>query len=62
MAKSIRVSCTIDKNHFFCQNWCLVVIIAVNIIINRGIAAILTNGPINIIVPYAISKQATNDA
>jgi hypothetical protein len=38
------------------------VIIAVIMIINRGIEAILTHKPINIKIPQTISKDATKDA
>jgi len=40
----------------------LVVAIAVIMIMNRGIAAILTENPINMSVPHIISNEATKDA
>ena len=62
MAKSVLDSCAIDQNPFSSKIGIFVVVIAVIMMINSGIAAILTDKPINMSTLQTISNDATNDA
>ena len=59
--KSVLAACAMDQNPFSINMGILVVIIAVNMIVSRGIAANRTDNPMSIRIPQAISNVATKD-